>query len=530
LDVLVINLSTPFIIQVVLGWTASALVWAAGLYLWWRAVRRIASGRPKTEPPPPAVQDPDHVAQPPPAVRDEESAQARAPVPHLVPTRAHAGSALFASGAGLLLAAVGFMVRAFGGSLDYAEALLLIAEVLFAVSLYHGLIVARRRRPDGRPGSLWPIQAGLWPLLVLALLFARLILFFWLWVLLWFLLLSLWLLGPPAALAARKLGWRTRRAVLTACAGTFILLYFPGRAVVSAAWLARGTRWSGPSEPFPTALAGEGGLRDGFRLLRFLGSDRQTAVKALGEFGDPRALPLLSDVLRNDVSENVRSAAAGALGKLRDQRAVEPLIHALRNDTSEWTRGATARALSELGDQRAVEPLITALRNDAAVVVRWSAAWALGKLRDQRAVEPLIHALRNDAAADVRGRAAQALGEPRDQWAVEPLLDALRNDAAAGGRMFAAEALGRLGDQRAVEPLLHALRNDADVRGTAARALGELGDQRAVEPLIDALRTSTSEWAREPIADALKAITGRDFGTDAEAWQKWRQEEKEGSE
>jgi len=97
------------------GWPAAAFVWTAGGYLWWRAVRRLAAKPPLPmgdggRAPRPSVPD---VAQPPPAVRDEESAPARAPVPHtqvpapVVPPRAHAGSAVFAAGAGLLLVAVG---------------------------------------------------------------------------------------------------------------------------------------------------------------------------------------------------------------------------------------------------------------------------------------------------------------------------------------------------------------------------------------------------------------------------------------
>jgi len=77
-----------------------------------------------------------------------------------------------------------------------------------------------------------------------------------------------------------------------------------------------------------------------------------------------------------------------------------------------------------------------------------------------------------------------------------------------------------------VNGLIKALKyNDAKVRYDAATALGELGDLRATEPLIHALMDRFS-LLRSRTADALKKITGKDFGYDLKKWQKWWEENK----
>jgi HEAT repeat protein len=72
---------------------------------------------------------------------------------------------------------------------------------------------------------------------------------------------------------------------------------------------------------------------------------RFSIVAALGELGDTRAFPLLSDAL-NSETDLVVTAAIGSLGELGDARAVPLLIpHA---DTSDWQiRYRVAQALGQ---------------------------------------------------------------------------------------------------------------------------------------------------------------------------------------
>ena len=76
----------------------------------------------------------------------------------------------------------------------------------------------------------------------------------------------------------------------------------------------------------------------------------------------------------------------------------------------------------------------------------------------------------------------------------------------------------------AVEPAIELLndRNEA-TRWSAIKILSEIGDPCAVPPLIALLERGKSALE---VANALRAITGRDFGEDAAAWLKWASNEK----
>jgi len=63
-----------------------------------------------------------------------------------------------------------------------------------------------------------------------------------------------------------------------------------------------------------------------------------------------------------------------------------------------------------------------------------------------------------------------------------------------------------------------------------AKALGRIGDEQAIAPLIEKLGQCRQPPMPEVIAEALKHLTGNDFGVDAEAWNAWWQEKnKQGS-
>lgn len=93
-------------------------------------------------------------------------------------------------------------------------------------------------------------------------------------------------------------------------------------------------------------------------------------------------------------------------------------------------------------------------------------------------------------------------------------------------RLAAALGLGQTGgpDQPPAAdslPTLTALVADSDPRvvEAAANALAATKHEAAVKPLIEALRTQTFR-TREAVRAALQAITGRDAGHDADAWEK----------
>jgi hypothetical protein len=104
---------------------------------------------------------------------------------------------------------------------------------------------------------------------------------------------------------------------------------------------------------------------------------RQGAATALGQIGDPEAVPHLITAL-SDSDDSVRQGAATALGRIGDPEAVPHLITAL-SDSDDSVRQGAATALGRIGDPEAVPHLITAL-SDSNDSVRQGAATALGQL------------------------------------------------------------------------------------------------------------------------------------------------------
>jgi HEAT repeat protein len=95
-------------------------------------------------------------------------------------------------------------------------------------------------------------------------------------------------------------------------------------------------------------------------MARLLPSERHWAGWALASLGEPEGFELLIDVARSDLGWDQRRHAILALGGMRYRGAVEPLAKLLR-DPEVHLRVAAARALGEIGDPAALPPLRAAL-------------------------------------------------------------------------------------------------------------------------------------------------------------------------
>ncbi|MBL8153795.1 MAG: HEAT repeat domain-containing protein, partial [Anaerolineae bacterium] len=117
---------------------------------------------------------------------------------------------------------------------------------------------------------------------------------------------------------------------------------------------------------------------------------RSTIILALERSRDPRVVPALITVLRQDSEPAVRNSAAYVLGRQDDLLALDPLIEAL-NDSNPDVRAMVADALGQLSDRHAVQPLVAILR-DPDWYTRGRAAAALLELG---AEDALIAALQD---------------------------------------------------------------------------------------------------------------------------------------
>jgi HEAT repeat protein len=176
---------------------------------------------------------------------------------------------------------------------------------------------------------------------------------------------------------------------------------------------------------------------------------RQYLSMVLGNLGDRRATPLLTDAL-GDASPETRIYAALALGRLHDPAAVPALLKAASSDEHD-VRKAAIYALGEIGDPRAI-PALAQATNDQIPDVRYNAAIALSRFGDTRAIgviREMLDRSRLDRVPEMRPdqkeatmlAAIPALMKIAPEEAPKLLAPLARADASLRVRAAAQEAL-----------------------------------------------------------------------------------------
>jgi HEAT repeat protein len=120
---------------------------------------------------------------------------------------------------------------------------------------------------------------------------------------------------------------------------------------------------------------------------RIAGPARLLAIRAMGEIGDPRAVPLLLDLMESDDPEEyvyVSSLAAKSLRQIGDDTAVRGLVDHLSHPRS-GPRRMAATVLGNIGSPLAVPGLIAALR-DVDQITRTRAVRALEQIGTPQAI------------------------------------------------------------------------------------------------------------------------------------------------
>lgn len=205
---------------------------------------------------------------------------------------------------------------------------------------------------------------------------------------------------------------------------------------------------------------------------------RAEIVRAMGQSGDPRAIPYIAAALLNlDEKVQVRSAAAVALGRIGHPLTKGYLVQGIKDPSQE---------------------------------VRFAAVLALGRVQQPGVVTFLEQRLRSDPSWWVRYAVAIALGKTKKAWAVPALARAAAEDAQWQVRMEAARALGEIGTESAVSALGASLSDiDDGVRGVAAMALGELDSERGLRLLRAALPRERDQFLRGLLVSAIRKTLAR---------------------
>ncbi len=258
--------------------------------------------------------------------------------------------------------------------------------------------------------------------------------------------------------------------------------------------------------------------------------DPRIRRKAVGQLADARGgdvVKALLSALRDD-DAGVRGRAAKLLGEKRDHAdEIAALVKVGLGRRPKEVRREAARALARAG-RRAIEALRKALR-DKQADVRRECALALGRLEDRESA-PLLSERLVDPEALVRAAACESLGRLQGRDALGLAAAVLRGDRAPEPKIAAAEILGRHPGPGAVDHLAYGARDASwSVRVVASRALGRMGDdleaaRAAASVLVRALEREPRRRVRREFAEALRDLSGIDFGPAADRWTAWLRE------
>jgi hypothetical protein len=225
------------------------------------------------------------------------------------------------------------------------------------------------------------------------------------------------------------------------------------------------------------------------RLFLFATNDddlqvRQIAVSALGFEAEPQAAERLLDILRDDLSDDVRSEAAKSLGPYvmlaeweelpasLAERLSRQLFSVAEDEDESWhVRRRAAESAAAFGPNERVNRLVQRMYDEDEIGLRASALYAAGRGNQRSWLSVAIEEFGNDDA-EIRFEAARSAGMFGDVDALPGLSELAQKD------------------------------HDVDVRHAAIAAIGEIGGVGANRILMR-LYESASESDQEVIDDAM---------------------------
>lgn len=271
---------------------------------------------------------------------------------------------------------------------------------------------------------------------------------------------------------------------------------------------------------------------------------RLWAARALADIGDNEAAPHLRSLWKSDPKRPVKVVAAGGVFRFsKDDDAYKYLKEAL-SDENNRIRALAVEQICKTKCKGSAELVIERLDKDSEAIVRYTAASVLGDMQEKKAVGSLIARL-NDNEPLVRKSAAKALEQIGDRKAVAPLIASLE-DKDTDVRSAAANALQNMTGkdfganhtkwkawykhEKDLSEALENLKKDGNHPLLGIAALGALKDPRGIEPLIKFLDSKPEDFdvdeTKRIAVEALKDITGQDFGTDYKKWKEWHEKNK----
>jgi HEAT repeat protein len=125
--------------------------------------------------------------------------------------------------------------------------------------------------------------------------------------------------------------------------------------------------------------------RHGNKVINDFWDVRAASAFALGEMGNPDALPHLYMALRYDPDNHVRSEVAVAIGKIGEEEAIPVLARVIETSSAAGPDDAVVlgcvEALGEIGHQDGFVPLLEVMRGEYRRAIRRAARESLKQIK-----------------------------------------------------------------------------------------------------------------------------------------------------
>jgi len=250
---------------------------------------------------------------------------------------------------------------------------------------------------------------------------------------------------------------------------------------------------------------------------------RLDILRGLGSCDCDRARDALLKLVRMSRSGDERLLAILSLGKIADLDAARTVLKTIERHPEPALSQAFADAFGATPDPE---------------ILAWLGGEAL-ETKQPEALRACIEALGNDGAIDAAPRIVEIWKSSKD---VDVLHEAVRTLGRVGGpgarevilaaasngdwrvRLAAAGALPGMstGDEQALAAVRALLLDPAPcVRRAAIAAVGAAKLDASAPDLIELLAQDPRLRTREAAREALKKLSGRDYGHDAQAWREW---------
>ena len=190
-------------------------------------------------------------------------------------------------------------------------------------------------------------------------------------------------------------------------------------------------------------IMGQGSVRGG---LDEKDEIKAIALQSLMQSNPERALPYISDILKNDskASNGLKEHAIRLLGQYRGPNSVTMLLDLARNQSDPKIRRSAIYSLGNVEDDKALDLLLDlATKSDDAEVSK-AALRALASQRNPKARQKLFEIVRSSSNEDTRVQAVQFLDNKGDETLVDELVKIYQTDKSLKVRRQAIFSLAQM--------------------------------------------------------------------------------------